>query len=98
MPRKMSLSSLLLLLLAIPVTGGGGASFVHSGTPAGVPPDSDCAIRNLAYEYGKKLMPERGDFKSLFDALQLEVCGKEEDAESQIQHSILKSYRPHFRT
>ena len=47
---------------------------VHSGTPVGVPASADCAIRQLAYEQGKKLVPRRGDFKSLFDALQLGAC------------------------
>jgi hypothetical protein len=50
-------------------------TMVHSGTPQGVPPQSDCAIRQFAWEYGRRLQPGRGEFKSLFDALQLGGCG-----------------------
>ncbi len=48
---------------------------VHSGTPDGVPASSDCAIRKAAWDYGRKLLPERGEFRTLFDALQLGACG-----------------------
>eukprot|EP00912_Choanoflagellata_sp_UC4_P000575 UC4_evm2s355 len=61
---------------------------VHSGTPAGINPESDCSMRKFAWENdfsnfnysiiiidGKKLQPSRGEFRSLFDALQLEACG-----------------------
>eukprot|EP00965_Chrysotila_dentata_P056210 1864140-Pleurochrysis_carterae.AAC.2 len=44
------------------------------GTPPGVPIEIDCAVRTLGWNYGKQLLPERGDFKSLFDALQLHAC------------------------
>ena len=47
---------------------------VHSGTPGGVPASADCAIRQFAYEQGRKMAPQRGDFKSLYDALQLGAC------------------------
>ena len=46
---------------------------LHSGSPS-VTPDSDCAIRELAYNYGKHLAPSQGDFQSLFDAMQLGAC------------------------
>jgi hypothetical protein len=49
-------------------------ALVHSGTPADVPPSFDCAIRSAAWQYGKKLLPERGQFSTLFDALQLGAC------------------------
>ena len=40
------------------------------------PPDEkvDCAIKQLAWEYGKKLQPWYGDFKAVYDALQLSRC------------------------
>jgi hypothetical protein len=47
---------------------------VNSGTPNDVPSSADCAIRTLAWEYGKELLPQRGEFKSLFDAMQLAAC------------------------
>jgi hypothetical protein len=47
---------------------------VFSGTPSGVPAATDCAIRQLAWEYGRKLQPARGGFQTLYDALQLGAC------------------------
>merc|ERR1719272_523272 len=47
---------------------------VNSGTPSGIPEETDCAIRQLAWEYGRKLQPSRGAFKDLYDALQLAAC------------------------
>ena len=57
---------------------------VHSGTPGGVPASADCAIRQFAYEQGKKMAPQRGDFKSLYDALQLGACP---DASPEPKHA-----------
>lgn len=48
---------------------------VAPGTPPGVPGEFDCAVRKLAYEYGQKLLPNRGQFRTLFEALQLQFCG-----------------------
>ena len=45
-----------------------------SGTPANIPLETDCALRSFAWEYGKHLLPGRGQFKTLFDALQLSEC------------------------
>lgn len=59
----------------------GAAAMVHSGTPWDVDPATDCAIRELAWEYGQTLMPARGEFRSLFDALQLASCGLARPAE-----------------
>lgn len=50
------------------------ATSTLSGTPANIPLEADCAIRHLAWEYGQHLLPERGSFKTLFDALQLTQC------------------------
>ena len=45
-----------------------------SASPANVDPKLDCAIRELAWDYAKKLLPRQGDFKSAYDALQLGAC------------------------
>jgi hypothetical protein len=45
-------------------------------SPVNVDPDLDCAIKELAWSYAKKLQPQRGSFKSVFDALQLQKCNK----------------------
>ena len=47
---------------------------IQPGTPDGVPPEFDCAMRAFAYEVGKAKLPERGDFRSLFESLQLQYC------------------------
>ena len=56
------------------LAGSAAAEFFHSGSPANIAASTDCAIRELAWEYGKKLRPDRGDFSTLFDALQLGAC------------------------
>ena len=47
---------------------------IHSGTPPDVPGSFDCAIRAAAYEYGMSLLPSRGAFQTLYDAVQLGAC------------------------
>jgi hypothetical protein len=44
-------------------------------TDAGVTASYDCEMRKHAYEFAQKTLPERGDFKSAYDALQLAACG-----------------------
>ena len=67
-----------LLLMAV-VCGAASANppFVNPGTPSGIPPSYDCKVREHAWEYGKTTLPQRGDFKTLYDALQLQACGVE---------------------
>eukprot|EP01043_Picozoa_sp_COSAG02_P007491 COSAG02_NODE_224_length_28285_cov_39.533066_20_plen_407_part_00 len=48
---------------------------VNAGTPPGVSLSTDCAIRELAYTFGKQLKPEKGEWRALHDALQLGACG-----------------------
>ena len=55
------------------------ATMVYPGTPPGVPPSFDCAVRKAAWEYGKTLLPARGSFATLFDALQLGSCSGMQD-------------------
>eukprot|EP00947_MAST-08B_sp_MAST-8B-sp1_P003707 g3707.t1 len=65
------LASFLLLLVAV-----SHGAFVNPGTPNNIPEGFDCKARTAAYEFGKKLLPKRGSFKTLFDALQLgNGCG-----------------------
>ena len=61
----------LTVTLGIDLAYGG---LFHGGTPGGVPLETDCALRQSAYEYGKKLQPWFGEFQSLFNALQLGNC------------------------
>ena len=46
-----------------------------------MPPTFDCKARAAAWEYGKYLLPDRGDFRTLFEALQLQDCGLTTPAE-----------------
>lgn len=42
-------------------------------TPNNVDPKLDCAIKELAWNYSKKLLPKRGENLAVFDALQLQT-------------------------
>jgi hypothetical protein len=70
-PLHQDQAQYALTLSAAPSPG----QLVHSGTPPGIAPETDCAMRQLAWEYGRKLQPSRGAFKTLYDALQLGACG-----------------------
>ena len=37
-------------------------------------PKRDCALKELVWDFAKKLLPRQGEFKSAYDALQLEAC------------------------
>mmetsp|Transcript_20004 Transcript_20004/g.27525 ORF Transcript_20004/g.27525 Transcript_20004/m.27525 type:complete len:912 (+) Transcript_20004:97-2832(+) len=62
---------LFLFVASSLVTG----QLINSGSPTDIQEGFDCAARQFAYEYGQQLLPSRGDFRTLFDALQLEFCG-----------------------
>ena len=60
-------------------------NMTHSGSPTyGVPPTFDCKARFAAWEYGKHLLPKRGDFRTLFEALQLHDCNLETPKEMDV--------------
>ena len=44
-------------------------------SPFNVDSEVDCALKELAWEFGRHLLPKRGQFKELYDALQLKTCG-----------------------
>ena len=55
---------------------GDGRHLSHGTSIPPVPGTVDCAIRKAAWDFGKKLMPKKGGFTDLFDALQLaNGCG-----------------------
>ena len=62
LPVSQMRLELTLLLLA-----GAASGMINSGTPDGVPASFDCALRSLAYDYGRALLPGRGTFRTLFD-------------------------------
>ena len=63
--------SLLLAVCAVSLN----PPFINPGTPGGIPPSYDCKARQHAWEFGKATLPQRGEFKTLYDALQLQACG-----------------------
>ena len=77
-----------VLLLAASASAAGAPPSVrpmhNGGTPGGIPPKTDCNLREFMWEAGKKLMPRRGTFKTLFDSMQLETCGVEGPAELDV--------------
>ena len=65
MPWKLTL---LLSLYGVFQCNGDGLS------PVNVEPSLDCEIRNLAYQYAQKLLPQYGSLQAVYDALQLQNC------------------------
>jgi hypothetical protein len=47
-----------------------------NGSRAGLPAGYDCEVRKHAYEFAVATLPQRGTFKTAFDALQLQACGE----------------------
>ena len=65
----MTWSSIILLLLyGLFQCNGDGL------TPINAEPSLDCDLRNLAYQYAQKLLPQYGSFQAVYDALQLQNC------------------------
>ncbi|CAE7459201.1 hypothetical protein AK812_SmicGene39094 [Symbiodinium microadriaticum] len=62
-------------LVPLPARAGKTA-WINSGTPEGVPEEYDCTIRELVWQQGQKLLPARGSFRSLFEAMQLQNCNR----------------------
>ena len=58
----------LLLSLWLFQCNGNGLS------PLNVDTSLDCELRNLAYQYAQKLLPQYGSLKAVYDALQLNNC------------------------
>lgn len=53
--------------------------------PVNVDPDLDCAIKELAWEHAKQLLPRQGVFKSAYDALELGSCNTSLSAGKQYE-------------
>ena len=62
-----------------------------SQSPANIDPALDCAIKQLAWNYAKKLLPFQGDFMSVYDALQLGACAKSPPPQS---YEHMPCYKP----
>ena len=57
------------------ITTGVVQSSPETGKPPGATVGFDCAVRELAYDYARKLRPDKGTFREVHDALQLSTCG-----------------------
>jgi len=56
--------------------GSFGCHLPYDGTPkVGVSRSYDCAVREHAWDFARRTLPGRGEFKTVFDALQLSRCG-----------------------
>merc|ERR1711865_533576 len=72
--RSISMKLILLLLTTLTFAMASWPSKLHpdgSVRDTGVPATFDCAMRKLAYKYGKQLIPRMGSFESLYYALDL---------------------------
>jgi len=56
-------------------SAGGCMDPLGSGSRPGLPAGYDCEVRRHAYRFAIATLPERGMFKTAFDALQLQACG-----------------------
>lgn len=45
-----------------------------SASPVNVDPSLDCALKELAWDFAKRIVPRQGSFQSVYDALQLSAC------------------------
>ena len=52
----------------------GGPLPPASARPINADPTLDCAVKNLAWDFAKRLLPRQGTFLSAYNALQLEDC------------------------
>ena len=66
--------SILLLIIAATAQAARMTFREATGSPIKVDPTLNCAISELAWEFAKKFLPQRGDFKSAYDALRLSAC------------------------
>ena len=78
MASAMTLCLLPLVFVATSSAALGRESnkngMINPGTPPAITASFDCAVREAAYELGKRMMPMRAGFPDLYDAMQLWAC------------------------
>ena len=57
-----------------PACPAGEVCFHNHGTRPGVTKSFDCAVRKHAWEFAQATLPDRGSFRTAYDALQLQAC------------------------
>lgn len=69
-------ASLLIIASVLATAAGSGLGTLRkaTGSPLNVDTRLDCAISELAWDFAKKLLPQRGDFKSAYDVLRSSAC------------------------
>ena len=65
---------LALLAVAAAAAAATAPPFRNAGTPPNVSRSYDCESRRHAWEFARATLPQRGQFRSAFDALQLQAC------------------------
>lgn len=73
----------------------GSVSAGLAGTPQGVTLSTDCAIRAEVYRAASKVLPRRKGYASMYDALQLQLCGENGTATSPIRPTDSTGWQPH---
>jgi len=55
-------------------------------------PKIECNLAELIWEYAKKLMPSRGEFSSVYDAVNLEKCNVSKYGGKSVENMLKKRY------
>ena len=77
--------SVVLLVFSVEVGG------VLDSKPVSYDPDLECDIAELIWWYAKKLLPSQGEFKSVYDAVNLRSCYKN-DEDHDFASNLKKRY------
>ena len=83
--KKSVMISVALVVLILPLTN----CLSDSGTDP-YDPNIECDLAELIWEYAKKLMPSRGVFSSVYDAVNLDKCNVSKHADSNPAENVLK--------
>jgi len=77
------LSAAVVVVITLPTFGDGSSD----SQQVSYDPDIECDLAELIWEYAKKLLPSRGAFLSVYDAVNLEKCNVSKYSGSSDKHS-----------
>ena len=80
--RDVFVCAVVLLLLL--------SSVLSNSATVSYDPNIECDIAELMWKYGQKLMPSRGTFPSVYDAVNLKKCNISKHVESDPVENVLK--------
>ena len=78
--------SVSLVLLILPLAN----CFCYSGNQHPYDPHIECDLAELIWEYSKKLMPSRGVFTPVYDAVNLDKCNVTKHADGKPAENTIK--------